>query len=96
MLRLGTRGSRLALCQAGLAADALRGAGLGPVAIVPISALMTQSARIVRHLDPEVRRDVTVQIGNPADALAQRFVADLRRRGLPCSAVADLNRDISA
>ena len=36
-LRLGTRGSRLAHAQAGLAADALREAGLGPVAIVPIS-----------------------------------------------------------
>ena len=36
-LRLGTRGSRLAHAQAALAAEALRGAGLGPVAIVPIS-----------------------------------------------------------
>jgi hydroxymethylbilane synthase len=36
-LRLGTRGSRLAHAQAALAGDALRAAGLGPVAIVPIS-----------------------------------------------------------
>ena len=36
-LRLGTRGSRLAHAQAALAAAALREAGLGPVAIVPIS-----------------------------------------------------------
>ncbi|MDX6630549.1 MAG: hydroxymethylbilane synthase [Gaiellales bacterium] len=36
-LRLGTRGSRLAHAQAALAGDALRSAGLGPVAIVPIS-----------------------------------------------------------
>jgi hydroxymethylbilane synthase len=36
-LRLGTRGSRLAHAQAALAAQALREAGLGPVAIVPIS-----------------------------------------------------------
>ena len=36
-LRLGTRGSRLAHAQAALAADILRAAGLGPVAIVPIS-----------------------------------------------------------
>jgi hydroxymethylbilane synthase len=36
-LRLGTRGSRLAHAQAALVAEALRGAGLGPVAIVPIS-----------------------------------------------------------
>jgi hydroxymethylbilane synthase len=36
-LRLGTRGSRLAHAQAALAAEALRDAGLGPVAIVPIS-----------------------------------------------------------
>jgi hydroxymethylbilane synthase len=37
LLRLGTRGSRLAHAQAALVAEALRGAGLGPVAIVPIS-----------------------------------------------------------
>jgi hydroxymethylbilane synthase len=36
-LRLGTRGSRLAHAQAALAADVLRAAGFGPVAIVPIS-----------------------------------------------------------
>jgi hydroxymethylbilane synthase len=36
-LRLGTRGSRLAHAQAALAAEVLRDAGLGPVAIVPIS-----------------------------------------------------------
>jgi len=73
----------------------LAASGVG-VAIVPISALMTQSARIVRHLDPEVRRDVTVQIGNPADSLAQRFVADLRRRGLPSSVAGDHKCEISA
>jgi hydroxymethylbilane synthase len=37
LLRLGTRGSRLAHAQAALAAEALRAAGLGPVAVVPIS-----------------------------------------------------------
>ena len=42
---LGTRGSRLALCQAGLAADALRVAGLGPVAIVPISTVGDRDRR---------------------------------------------------
>ena len=36
-LRLGTRGSRLAHAQAALTAEVLREAGLGPVAIVPIS-----------------------------------------------------------
>ena len=45
MLRLGTRGSRLALCQAGLAADALRAAGLGPVAIVPLSTVGDRDRR---------------------------------------------------
>jgi hydroxymethylbilane synthase len=45
VLRLGTRGSRLALCQAGLAADALRAAGLGPVAIVPISTVGDRDRR---------------------------------------------------
>jgi hydroxymethylbilane synthase len=45
VLRLGTRGSRLALCQAGMAADALRAAGLGPVAIVPISTIGDRDRR---------------------------------------------------
>ncbi len=36
-MRVGTRGSRLALHQAGLVADAIRAAELGPVALVPIS-----------------------------------------------------------
>jgi hydroxymethylbilane synthase len=45
MLRLGTRGSRLALCQAGLAADALRAVGLGPVAIVPLSTIGDRDRR---------------------------------------------------
>jgi hydroxymethylbilane synthase len=45
VLRLGTRGSRLALCQAGTAADALREAGLGPVAIVPISTVGDRDRR---------------------------------------------------
>src|ERR1700712_4289533 len=53
MLRLGPRGSRLALCQAGLAADALRAAGLGPVAIVPIS---TVGDRDRRHSFSELGR----------------------------------------
>jgi hydroxymethylbilane synthase len=45
VLRLGTRGSRLALCQAGLAADALRAQGLGPIAIVPISTIGDRDRR---------------------------------------------------
>jgi hydroxymethylbilane synthase len=53
VIRLGTRGSRLALCQAGLAADALRAAGLGPVAIVPIS---TVGDRDRRHSFSELGR----------------------------------------
>ena len=45
LLQIGTRGSRLALLQAGLAADALREAGLGPVAIVPISTIGDRDRR---------------------------------------------------
>jgi DNA-binding transcriptional LysR family regulator len=66
------------------------------IAIVPISALATESARVVRRLHPDVRRDVTVQIGNPADSLARRFVADLRRRGLPCAADGEQGYDTPA
>ncbi|GAA1324016.1 LysR family transcriptional regulator [Pseudonocardia xinjiangensis] len=66
------------------------------IAIVPISALATQSARIVRRLRPDVLRDVTVQIGNPTDSLARRFVADLRRRGLPCAGGAEQSSESTA
>jgi hydroxymethylbilane synthase len=45
VLRLGTRGSRLALCQAGLAADVLRAAGLGPIAVVPLSTIGDRDRR---------------------------------------------------
>jgi DNA-binding transcriptional LysR family regulator len=62
----------------------LAGAGMG-VAIVPVSALADRPNGIVRRLHPRVRRDVVTLAAAPADALVQRFVADLRRRGLPAS-----------
>ena len=62
----------------------LAASGVG-VAIVPVSALVSQTAGIVRTLDPDVGRDIVIQIGNPSDSLAMRFVDDLRRRGLPPS-----------
>ncbi|MEO8509707.1 MAG: hydroxymethylbilane synthase [Chloroflexota bacterium] len=45
-VRLGTRGSELALAQAAIAADALRAAGIGPVEIV---SMTTRGDRISRH-----------------------------------------------
>jgi DNA-binding transcriptional LysR family regulator len=72
----------------------LAASGVG-VAIVPISALVAQPANVVRRLDPEVRRDVTVQIGNRADSLVRRFVADLRRRGLPSVVTFDQKYELS-
>jgi hydroxymethylbilane synthase len=44
LLRVGTRGSRLALTQAGLAADLLRGAGV-EVALVPITTIGDRDRR---------------------------------------------------
>ncbi|HVV24837.1 MAG TPA: LysR family transcriptional regulator [Pseudonocardiaceae bacterium] len=64
----------------------LAAAGMG-VTIVPVSALAARQAGVVRRLAPEVRRDVVVVVASPSDALAARFVADLRRRGLPSSAI---------
>jgi DNA-binding transcriptional LysR family regulator len=60
----------------------LAAAGMG-VAIVPVSALAARPAGVVRPLRPRVLRDVVVLVAAPSDTLAARFVADLRRRGLP-------------
>ena len=60
----------------------LAGAGMG-VAIVPVSALTPRPDATVRPFDPPALRDVIVVVAAPHDALVQRFVADLKRRGLP-------------
>jgi DNA-binding transcriptional LysR family regulator len=62
----------------------LAAAGMG-VAIVPVSALAARPAGTVRRLRPSVRRDVIVVVASTSDALARRFVADLRQRGLPAT-----------
>ncbi|MFI1834186.1 LysR family transcriptional regulator substrate-binding protein [Streptomyces olivaceoviridis] len=60
----------------------LAGAGMG-VAIVPVSALAGRPSAVVRRLEPRVHRDVLAITMVPSDALVRRFIADLRRRGLP-------------
>lgn len=60
----------------------LAAAGMG-VTIVPVSALAARPPGVVRPLAPQVRRDVVVLVAAPSDALAARFVEDLRRRGVP-------------
>ena len=60
----------------------LAAAGMG-VAIVPASALTPWPDATVRSFDPPELRDVIVVVAAPHDALVQRFVADLRHRGLP-------------
>jgi DNA-binding transcriptional LysR family regulator len=60
----------------------LAAAGMG-VTIAPLSALTPRPAGIVRPIEPALRRDVVVVVASPSDTLAARFVADLRRRGLP-------------
>ncbi|MDP9842804.1 LysR family transcriptional regulator [Streptosporangium lutulentum] len=60
----------------------LAGAGMG-VSIVPASALIACPAGVVRRLNPRVHRDIVAIMAAPSDGLARRFVADLRRQGLP-------------
>jgi DNA-binding transcriptional LysR family regulator len=60
----------------------LAAAGMG-VAIVPVSALTPWPDATVRSFDPPELRDVIVVVAAPHDALVQRFVTDLRQRGLP-------------
>jgi DNA-binding transcriptional LysR family regulator len=53
------------------------------VAIVPFSALSPMPGGLIRPVDPPALRDVVVIVAAPHDDLLQRFVADLKRRGLP-------------
>jgi DNA-binding transcriptional LysR family regulator len=69
----------------------LAAAGMG-VAIVPFSALTPRPGGTIRPVDPVELREVVVVVAAPHDDLLQRFVADLKRRGLPDSRVAHLDR----
>jgi DNA-binding transcriptional LysR family regulator len=62
----------------------LAAAGMG-VTIVPFSALTPLPGATIRSLDPPELRDVVVIVAAPHDDLLGRFVADLKRRGLPDS-----------
>jgi DNA-binding transcriptional LysR family regulator len=70
--------------QASTAAQ-LASAGLG-VALVPTTALPNTFPGRVRPLEPPLARDVVALLANPSDPLAQRFDADVRRRGVPVPA----------
>ena len=65
----------------------LAAAGLG-VAIVPFSALTPLPGATIRSVDPPELRHVVVIMAAPHDDLLRRFVADLKRRGLPDSRIA--------
>jgi DNA-binding transcriptional LysR family regulator len=67
----------------------LAAAGMG-VTIVPFSALTPLPGATIRSLDPPELRDLVVVIAAPHDDLLRRFVADLKRRGLPDSCIQDL------
>ncbi len=67
----------------------LAAAGMG-VAIVPISALTPRPNGTIRSFDPPELRDVVVIVAAPHDDLVQRFVADLKQRGLPSARVPEL------
>jgi len=58
---------------------------------VPFSALTPLPGGTIRSLDPVELRDVIVIVAMPHDDLLRRFVADLKRRGLPASRIADLS-----
>jgi hypothetical protein len=60
------------------------------VTIVPFSALTPLPSATIRSLDPPELRDVVVIVAAPHDDLLRRFVADLKRRGLPTSSMRDL------
>jgi DNA-binding transcriptional LysR family regulator len=62
----------------------LAAAGMG-VTIVPFSALTPLPDATIRSLDPPELRDLVVIVAAPHDDLLRRFVADLKRRGLPAS-----------
>jgi DNA-binding transcriptional LysR family regulator len=68
----------------------LAAAGMG-VTIVPFSALTPLPGATIRSLDPPELRDVVVIVAAPHDDLLQRFVRDLKRRGLPDSRIAHLH-----
>jgi LysR substrate binding domain len=60
----------------------LAAAGMG-VTVVPFSALNPRPDAAIRSLDPPELREVIVVVAAPHDDLLRRFVADLKRRGLP-------------
>jgi DNA-binding transcriptional LysR family regulator len=60
----------------------LAAAGMG-VTVVPFSALPPLPDATIRSLDPPELREVVVIVAAPHDDLLRRFVADLKRRGLP-------------
>jgi len=68
----------------------LAAAGMG-VAIVPFSALTPRPGGTIRSLDPPELRDVIAIVAAPHDDLLRRFVADLKRRGLPDSRLPSLS-----
>jgi DNA-binding transcriptional LysR family regulator len=68
----------------------LAAAGMG-VAIVPFSALSPWPGGTIRSVDPPELRQVIAVVAAPHDDLLRRFVADLKRRGLPPSRLSDLN-----
>ena len=69
----------------------LAAAGLG-VAIVPFSALTPQLGGTVRPFGPAELREVVAVVAAPHDDLLRRFVADLKRRGVPDSRVSHVSQ----
>jgi DNA-binding transcriptional LysR family regulator len=64
----------------------LAAAGIG-VTIAPVSALAPHQPGAVLRLTPALRRDIVVIGAARADTLVRRFVADLKRQGVPDSPI---------
>ena len=60
----------------------LAGVGVG-VAVVSVSALTPRPDATIRPFDPPELRDVTVTVAAPRDELVARFLADLKKHGVP-------------
>jgi hypothetical protein len=53
------------------------------VAVVPVSALTPRPDATIRSFDPPELRDVTITVAAPHNELVARFVADLKKHGVP-------------
>ncbi|MGW4246286.1 hypothetical protein, partial [Nocardia sp. NPDC004722] len=54
-----------------------------PMPCAPTSALTGPLPATLKHLHPNLTRDLICLIGTPSDTLIHRFVTDILNRGIP-------------